>query len=50
MIAWISQYSGLIVLVGFSALFAGIALWTYAPRNKEALARHAYIPLKEADE
>jgi cbb3-type cytochrome oxidase subunit 3 len=50
MIEWLSQYSGLIVLVGFSALFTGIAFWTFAPRNKDALARHAHIPFKEAEE
>jgi len=50
MIEWISQYSGLIVLVWFSTLFAGITVWTLAPRNKEALIRHAEIPLKEENE
>lgn len=50
MIEWLSQYSGLVTLVGFFAFFAGIALWTYAPRNKDVLARHAYIPLKETEE
>lgn len=50
MIEWLSHYSGIAVLVGFSALFVGIALWAYAPRRKEAFARYARIPLQETDE
>jgi cbb3-type cytochrome oxidase subunit 3 len=50
MIEWLSHYSGLIVLVGFSTAFFGIALWVLAPMKKNDFARYARIPLQETDE
>lgn len=38
---------GIIVLVAFSAAFAGIAVWAYLPRNKARLNAYAEIPLRE---
>ena len=49
MIAWLSQYSGYIVLIGFFGAFAGITLWAYRPANKERLERHATITFKEVE-
>lgn len=38
---------GLIVLVAFSLVFIGIAVWAYLPRNKKRLESYRDIPLGE---
>ena len=36
-----------LMLVLMTAIFAGIALWAYAPRRRARLADHAVIPLRD---
>jgi len=50
MIDWVSQHSGLIILLAFFTAFVGIAIWAYLPENKARLEDHAQIPLKEVKE
>lgn len=43
----IALHSGLIVTVLFFAMFTGIAIWSYLPRNKQRLQSYARIPLED---
>ena len=36
-----------VVTVVFFAIFLGIGLWAYAPRNKRQMTDHGNIPFKE---
>lgn len=49
MIEWLSQYSGYIVLLSFSAAFLGICVWAYLPRNRDDLEKHRNIPFSEVE-
>ena len=40
---------GIIVLVAFSIAFVGIAIWAFAPRNKNKINAYGTIPFKEED-
>lgn len=38
---------GTVMLVIFSAVFVGIAIWAYLPRNKSTMESHGKIPFAE---
>lgn len=38
---------GTVMLVIFSVVFVGIAVWAYLPRNKSRMESHGNIPFTE---